>query len=112
MWNYSHIKRRYQNNCEVLAFSGLQARETLAAGIELWVNGDSVGSWTAVLSGGEQNSIDFRSARAAVRRAKNGDHVFLDLLPSSTNGSSPSREAILSTARSDRFRSPRSSPPT
>lgn len=41
------------NNCEVLAFSGLQARETLAAGIELWVNGDSVGSWTAVLSGGE-----------------------------------------------------------
>ena len=41
------------NHCEVLAFAGLQARDEMAAGIELWVNGDCVGGCSAVLDRGE-----------------------------------------------------------
>jgi hypothetical protein len=38
---------------EVLLFAGEQAPGTLAAGIELWVNGNSVAGCTAVTTGGE-----------------------------------------------------------
>ena len=39
--------------CEVLLFTGAEAPGTLAAGIELWVNGDSVAGCSAVATDSE-----------------------------------------------------------
>lgn len=55
---HGHIELRLlsgdtTNECEVLVFAGAQVAGTAAVGVELWVNGNSVGGCSAVTSGSE-----------------------------------------------------------
>jgi hypothetical protein len=56
--SHGHIELRLLtedevNRCELLAFAGEQVPGILAAGIELWINGNSVSGFSAIVTGKE-----------------------------------------------------------